>query len=512
MSKKWIFALLAGLAVVAGVVVLAVSNFTSAPAPAPTPQVSEVTSRADTGSVTNASASIGDDPFRVKINTTGAVPEEQVSYTLTMTGENEAAPMPEGSTGNTCDLVVKLPAGEGEQDSFPPITFNDLGTFKYVLELTAVSHPEAVWDKTVRYTLTMTVIRNEKDNKLEIVPSIRNKDGEKIPGPIEFDVDYPMIELKVRKIWEDEDNKAGIRPENLTVTLSEGSKVLETVTLNKDNEWTATVKVKAGPEYTWTEEGIDGYEPKEGSPSYDEETRTTTFTNILKAEMVRATVKKVWVDADNKDGKRPKTGVMMNLLRRESGSEGVYTVIDSVTLNEANGWTATLDLPAIVDGVRMEYAWEEQIPDQYTEVHEITGDASEFTVTFTNTEMTEFTVKKIWIDKNDPNARPLAITVYATGDGQTYSEVLSYDNDWTATFRLPKYDSAGALINYAWTESQVNGYNGKVEIKGNTITFTNTRKTYPGPDPTPTPTPVPVVPGVQPGIGWVYINVGDCLE
>ena len=156
MSKKWIFALLGGLAVTATIVVLAVSNFTSAPAPAPTPEVSEVTSRADTGSVTNASASIGEDPFKVIIKTTGAVPEEPVDYTLTLSRyESETAPMPEGSVGGKYDLVVTLPA-EGEMPTFPPITFDTIGVYKYKLELTAVSSSEAVWEKYPYYILTMT--------------------------------------------------------------------------------------------------------------------------------------------------------------------------------------------------------------------------------------------------------------------------------------------------------------------------------------------------------------------
>ncbi len=488
MSKKWIFALLAGLAVTATIVVLAVSNFTSAPAPAPTPQVSDVASRAVPGGAGGASASIGSDPFRVKINTTGAVPEEQVSYTLTLTGEKDTTPMPEGSTGNVCTLIVKLPAEEGKEEKFPPITYNTLGTYKYVLALTAVSHEDAVWDKSVKYTLTMTVIHNEKTGKMEIVPSIRNKDGEKIPGPMEFDVEYPKMKLTVTKVWDDGDNRLGIRPENLKVSLADSAgEFSETVTLNEANQWTAMVEVpvKEGIVYTWTEEGIDGYRPAEGSPAYDEETRTTTFTNILDAETVRAAVKKVWADGNNKDGKRP-ASITMNLMRRPSGSEGVYTTIDYITLNEDNSWAAAVELPAFVGGKRMEYAWTEEIDsrNRYQEVHVTEGDASDFTVTFTNTLADEFTVIKEWVDEQDPDARPAVITVYVTDGEKTYSQELNVENDWTATFELPLYNGDGELIDYVWTEEYVPGYTMTMEKNGNTIIITNTRLTEVTVDPT----------------------------
>ena len=63
-------------------------------------------------------------------------------------------------------------------------------------------------------------------------------------------------EATVKKVWDDNDDQDGIRPEELEVTLSNGT----SVTLNEDNNWTA--KVENLPkyenhgeeiEYTWTE-------------------------------------------------------------------------------------------------------------------------------------------------------------------------------------------------------------------------------------------------------------------
>ena len=60
----------------------------------------------------------------------------------------------------------------------------------------------------------------------------------------------------------------------------------------------------------------------------------TTLTNSYNPETTSATVKKVWDDANNQDGKQPESLT----VTLSNGTE--------VTLDETNGWTATVtDLP-----------------------------------------------------------------------------------------------------------------------------------------------------------------------
>ena len=133
--------------------------------------------------------------------------------------------------------------------------------------------------------------------------------------------------------------------------------------------------------------------------------------------------------------------------------------------------------------------------------------------------MTQINVIKEWKDKNDPNARPIEITVYAAGNGQSFSLKLN-ENNWTGYIDLPVYDKDGNEIEYVWTESGAPGYTMKVEktVKDGVVTYilTNTRKpdpVVPGPSRTPTPSPTPEdAPAAPLGIGPIYINVGDCLE
>ena len=89
---------------------------------------------------------------------------------------------------------------------------------------------------------------------------------------------------------------------------------------------------------------VDGYTAKITS---DEETGFV-ITNSHKPEVTSATVKKVWDDANNQDGKRPES------LEVEL-SNG-----KKVTLNAENEWTATVEnLPVYANGEKIAYTWTE---------------------------------------------------------------------------------------------------------------------------------------------------------
>ena len=269
-------------------------------------------------------------------------------------------------------------------------------------------------------------------------------------------------EATVVKVWEDADNQDGKRPVNLKVTLSDGTKV----TLNEANDWTATVKdlpkYNAGVEikYTWTEADVDGYT----LVSNVTVGKVTTITNKHVPEVTEASVVKVWDDAQNQDGIRPASLVV-------TLSNG-----QSVTLNEGNEWTATINnLPVYANGERIEYSWTEANVEGY----ELTGEVTDGTVTtLTNThipETTEATVVKVWEDADNQDGKRPASLVATLSNGETVT--LSEANNWTATIdNLPKYEN-GELIIYTWTEASVEGYvqTGLSTASGIT-TFKNTHK------------------------------------
>ena len=54
--------------------------------------------------------------------------------------------------------------------------------------------------------------------------------------------DYEETEVKVTKVWDDNDNEEGFQPKSVTVNLKKGGTVLESVELNAENKWS----------YSWT--------------------------------------------------------------------------------------------------------------------------------------------------------------------------------------------------------------------------------------------------------------------
>ena len=86
--------------------------------------------------------------------------------------------------------------------------------------------------------------------------------------------------LTVVKVWQDKNNKDGLRPTSLAVTLYNGTKPVQTVLLNDENNWTATIadlpEIIDGQkaDYNWKEQEVLGYRS-----SVAKEGNTTTFTN-----------------------------------------------------------------------------------------------------------------------------------------------------------------------------------------------------------------------------------------
>ena len=272
-------------------------------------------------------------------------------------------------------------------------------------------------------------------------------------------------EATIKKIWADSDNQDGKRPASLDVTLSNGT----VITLSEDNKWTSTIedlpKYANGVEikYTWNEAEVpEGYTLKSNITNGT----VTTITNKHTPELTDVTVKKVWADSDNQDGKRP-----ANLtVTLSNGTE--------VKLNEENGWTATIkDLPVYNAGRKINYTWTEgTMPEGYSLTDK---DTQGYITTLTNSytpETTEATVKKVWDDNNNQDGkRPTTLTVtLSNGTDVTLNE----GNKWTQTVAgLPKYEK-GQLIKYTWTETEVpEGYSIENNTTNGTVTTITNKHT-----------------------------------
>lgn len=162
-------------------------------------------------------------------------------------------------------------------------------------------------------------------------------------------------ESTVQKVWADNDDQDGIRPKSITVKFSDGTEEI----LNDGNKWTATrtdlpLYDENGEEitYSWTEPEV----PADYVLTTEVNGTVTVLTNTHTPFTTTATVRKNWYDDNNRDGRRPNS---LSVVFKADGK-----TIDTVTLNEGNGWEVTKkDLPKNSGGKEIKYTWEEQLPE-----------------------------------------------------------------------------------------------------------------------------------------------------
>ena len=129
---------------------------------------------------------------------------------------------------------------------------------------------------TQGYTLTKTETNDIKDEDGKVKRTSTTFTNSRKPE---------LTEATVKKVWDDANDKDKKRPTKLIVELSNGKEV----TLNKDNDWTATVdnlpKYSKGKEitYTWTEKSLP-----EGYTLTDTKTtgKVTTLTNTHEPDKI----------------------------------------------------------------------------------------------------------------------------------------------------------------------------------------------------------------------------------
>ena len=273
--------------------------------------------------------------------------------------------------------------------------------------------------------------------------------------------------VTVNKIWVDNNDQDGKRPDTITINLYADGEQIQTQTIT-GTTYTFT-KLPTYNEagnvitYTVTENAIQEY-----TTTYSEDTFTITNTHI--PETTSVTVRKTWDDNNDQDRMRPDS-VSVSL------SNGV-TEVNTQTLSNANNWTYTFtNLPKYSNGTLIPYTVvENNVPEGYTA--EVTGSIETgFTITNAHTpNLINISVTKVWEDNNNHyGARtPIEVTLNANGVESQTVTITEADN-WQHTFeRVPEYEN-GVKINYTITETPVEGY--QTTITGDVETgFTITNK------------------------------------
>lgn len=293
-------------------------------------------------------------------------------------------------------------------------------------------------------------------------------DGETVgskasPKLITNENDIKYLNLEATKVWDDQDNVEGLRPESIEFQLyKNGTAEGKPVALSAGNNWKVTFSNLPDKDsngnlisYTVKEVKVPAYYTvdKEEAEFVDGK---ATLTNKRTPETTEVTVKKVWDDAKNQDGLRPTT-ITVHLL---ANGEKVQT---STVSGEGETWSHTFTkLPVYKNGQKIIYTVTEDTVANYT----ATIDGTTITNTY-KPGKTSLTVTKKWDDaENQDGLRPKTIKVQLYADGQKLGKEveLSEDNKWSYTFSDLDEKKDGKTIQYTVKETEVpEGYTQTVE-------------------------------------------------
>lgn len=287
------------------------------------------------------------------------------------------------------------------------------------------------------------------------------------------------IDIKGTKIWKDNNNEYGTRPETITVKLYRENKntskeVIGESTIFADNEgnWryefiglpkydTIGVKYDYTVEENVIPEHEEGHYVDTYNKSEDHEKITIDITNRLTG-VTELGGDKTWKDNNNAYGTRPDS-IIVNLL-----ANGEKVQDKEVTEGEAGNWKFFFTNLVKFDeeGKKIEYSISENDIINYV------GKIEDTNLTNTLTGKTEVAGVKIWHDSdNDYQTRPDSIIVKLLANGTEIAEktVRADENgEWKFAFEdLDEYDEEGVKIEYTIDEVPVDRY--ATDIKGTTL-------------------------------------------
>jgi uncharacterized repeat protein (TIGR01451 family) len=277
--------------------------------------------------------------------------------------------------------------------------------------------------------------------------------------------------VTVIKDWKDEDNKAGRRPNSVTVALyRNGIQQGGEVTLNNRNSWKNTWNNldkydEDGNEYVYTVKEIkipDGYT---SSISFSTGNNVTTIkvTNTYTSEKVSKTVIKKWEDENNKYGNRP-TSIKVGLYAGNTRKE-------IVTLNSSNSWSHTWNnLDKYSNGKEIVYTVKE-LDANNNPVNDLKtiGNymvkydfSTEYDVITNIYNKTDLSVYKKWNVENESLIKPVEITLYQNNNKHK-KITLNSSNSWYYKWEnLPKYDDKGEEYRYTIKEATLENIESRI--------------------------------------------------
>ena len=269
-----------------------------------------------------------------------------------------------------------------------------------------------------------------------------------------------VTDVAVNKVWDDENDREGIRPESVSVTLyrvageSGETQEVQQTELNAENEWKRvfrdlpTVDEQGGAYSYYVEEAeTEGYRTElSGSQK-----QGFTFINTIRSKTIDIPVSKKWRDNENAWGTRTDS-VVIELLADGEPARGVPAEGQEqgeplrLTLSADNDWQGTFEqVPVFREDSEIVYTVREENTPRWYEA-DISGSAEEGFTVSNELESLYFLVIKNWDDDGAVSDRPGSITVGILKDGEP-AEIVLPDGTVASTMTLSE---EGGWVNL-WT-------------------------------------------------------------
>ena len=402
-----------------------------------------------------------------------------------------------------------------------------------------ITKDDMVEETTNQWSIIIDGLQKYDDNGQEIQYTVEEK--EKTEGDLKFyeAEENPVVvednqatirntfvkpddttTVTVNKVWNDNNNVNGKRPESIKLQVKDGEYVVKEQVVNVDNanngdinNWTYTFTNlpkydENGQEivYTASEEEANQNDLKfytnEGITGDMTSGYTITNTFTVPDERIELTVNKAWVDNSTQAQRRPDT-IVIHVKAENADNNNPEEVLYTYELDVATENSHTfVDLPKYNrQGNEIIYTVEEQEKNPgdlhfYTTVVGTVESPAENTkeVTITNTfekpdDVTEVTVTKVWNDNhNEAKKRPESIMLQLKNgnmikdkqeinesnqiENQRKAEIIAEMNEnrkpdekissdtvdiWQYTFtEIEKYNEDGQEIVYTVDETEVN--------------------------------------------------------
>ena len=209
------------------------------------------------------------------------------------------------------------------------------------------------------YDELMVTAANLADKYVVNMTMYETEDGE-FQRLMNWNVSKAKTSIVVEKVWDDDNNRDGFRPESVEIALLTNGVETDTVILNSANNWSHTFV------------GLDKYDDNFVEISYEVSEVVVTYGYVSTVEKTSTgfivtnsyvpctltlTINKQWDDAENKDGIRPDF-VTVRLL-------GNNEVIEEFRLSEDNAWTAKCTTYQYMNGEPVAFHVEEDAVEGY---------------------------------------------------------------------------------------------------------------------------------------------------